>query len=257
MYLSLDPRLIVATLDQLHRRIAERFPDSGLTKVCADLCDVGRRSHQRAEAIERPAYLLRAGTLLLIMLGLALLIYVAGLLVSSQRASDDLFSTIQAIDASFNIVILTGATIFFLVSLEERIKRRRSLLALNELRSIVHVIDMHQLTKDPVMLSGPRTAASPERHMTPFELTRYLDYCSEMLSLTAKIAALYAQSSSDAVVIDVVSDLTTLTTNLSSKIWQKITLVQTRYRALSDGTNSELDLGDGAVASRFETTGAA
>ena len=72
MYLSLDPRLIVATLDQLHRRIAERFPDSGLTKVCADLCDVGRRSHQRAEAIERPAYLLRAGTLLLIMLGLAL-----------------------------------------------------------------------------------------------------------------------------------------------------------------------------------------
>ena len=40
--------------------------------------------------------------------------------------------------------------------------------------------------------------------MTPFELTRYLDYCSEMLSLTAKIAALYAQSSSDAVVIDAV-----------------------------------------------------
>ena len=66
--------------------------------------------------------------------------------------------------------------------------------------------------------------------MTPFELTRYLDYCSEMLSLTAKLAALYAQSSSDAVVIDAVSDLTTLTTNLSSKIWQKITLVQVEMR---------------------------
>ncbi len=160
--------------------------------------------------------------------GIALLIYVGTLLVRSKRASDDLFSTIQAVDATFNIVILAGATIFFLVSLEERIKRRRALLALDELRSIVHVIDMHQLTKDPLMLTGPRTAASPERHMTPFELTRYLDYCAEMLSLTAKIAALYAQSNSDAVVVDAVSDLTTLTNNLSSQIWQKIALVQPR-----------------------------
>ena len=232
MYLSLDPRLIVETLDQLHQRIAERFPDAGIARVCGDLCSVARRSHHRAEAIERPAYLLRAGTVLLIGAGCALLGYVIARLVKSQRASDDLFSTIQAIDATFNIVILAGAAIFFLVSLEERIKRRRALLALNELRSIVHVIDMHQLTKDPVMLSGLKTAASPERHMTPFELTRYLDYCSEMLSLTAKIAALYAQASSDAVVIDAVSDLTTLTTNLSSKIWQKITLVQTHQPPL-------------------------
>jgi hypothetical protein len=225
-YLALDPALIVATLDQLQLRVAARFPAAGLTRVCGDLCAVARRSHVRAAAIARPAYILRAATLVLIGLGIALLVYVVGLLVKSQRASDDLFSTIQAIDATFNIVILAGAAIFFLVSLEERIKRRRALLALNELRSIVHVIDMHQLTKDPIMLTGPRTAVSPERHMTPFELTRYLDYCSEMLSLTAKIAALYAQSSSDAVVIDAVSDLTTLTTNLSSKIWQKITLVQ-------------------------------
>ena len=232
MYLALDPRLIVATLDQLHRRIAERFPDAGLTRVCGDLCTVARRAHQRAEAIERPAYFLRVGTLALIVLGIALLLYVGGLLIKSQRASDDLFSTIQAVDATFNIVILAGAATFFLVSLEERIKRRRALLALDELRSIVHVIDMHQLTKDPLMMSGPRTAASPERHMTPFELTRYLDYCSEMLSLTAKIAALYAQSSSDAVVVDAVSDLTELTTSLSSQIWQKITLVHARQAIL-------------------------
>ena len=48
----------------------------------------------------------------------------------------------------------------------------------------------------------------------------------QMLSLLAKIAALYAQSTSDDVVIEAASDLSTLTTNLSSKIWQKITLVQ-------------------------------
>lgn len=66
--------------------------------------------------------------------------------------------------------------------------------------------------------------------MTAFELTRYLDYCSEMLSLSAKIAALYAQSTSDSVVIEAASDLSTLTTNLSSKIWQKITIVQASGR---------------------------
>jgi hypothetical protein len=33
--------------------------------------------------------------------------------------------------------------------------------------------------------------------MSPFELTRYLDYCSEMLSLTSKLAAVYAQNLPD------------------------------------------------------------
>lgn len=225
MYRALNPELIVATLDKLQARIIERFPNAGLARVCGELCDIARRSHKRTIAIERPAYGLRAFFLSIIAAGLSALGYVAMLLLTKQKASDDLFGTIQAVDATFNIVVLTGASIFFLLSLEERVKRTRALKALNELRSIVHVIDMHQLTKDPMTLEGPRTSASPERDMTPFELTRYLDYCSEMLSLTAKIAAMYAQSSSDAVVIDAVSDLTTLTTNLSSKIWQKITLV--------------------------------
>jgi hypothetical protein len=61
--------------------------------------------------------------------------------------------------------------------------------------------------------------------MSPFELTRYLDYCSEMLSLTSKLAALYAQNLPDPVVIDAVNEIESLTTNLSQKIWQKITIL--------------------------------
>jgi len=120
------------------------------------------------------------------------------------------------------------AAIFFLATLETRLKRREALARLHELRSIVHVIDMHQLTKDPSVTvgAGRATASSPERRMSPFELSRYLDYCSEMLSLTAKLAALYAQGSKDPVVIDAASDIGQITTNLASKIWQKITLVQ-------------------------------
>ena len=33
--------------------------------------------------------------------------------------------------------------------------------------------------------------------MTPFQLSRYLNYCSEMLSLTGKIAAVYIQRFDD------------------------------------------------------------
>jgi hypothetical protein len=55
---------------------------------------------------------------------------------------------------------------------------------------------------------------------------RYLDYCSEMLSLTAKIAVLYAQNSRDTAVISAVTELEQISANLSAKVWQKITMVQ-------------------------------
>ena len=92
---------------------------------------------------------------------------------------------------------------------------------------MIHVIDMHQLTKDPSVLLGAikPTASSPKRTMGHVEIQRYLDYCSEMLSITGKLAALYAQSIQDQLVIDTVNDLESLSTNLSRKIWQKITML--------------------------------
>jgi hypothetical protein len=64
------------------------------------------------------------------------------------------------------------------------------------------------------------------RDLTNEQLMRYLDYCAEMLSLTGKLAALYAQYFPDATVVAAVNDVEQLTTNLSRKIWQKIVLVQ-------------------------------
>ena len=62
--------------------------------------------------------------------------------------------------------------------------------------------------------------------MKPFEIGRYLDYCSELLSLTGKIAALYVQHFDDAVVIASANEVEQLCTGLARKIWQKITLLQ-------------------------------
>jgi hypothetical protein len=86
---------------------------------------------------------------------------------------------------------------------------------------------MHQLTKDPDRLSdGFRaTEQSVRVDLDAPELTRYLEYCSELLSLVAKTAALCAEESTDGVVLDTVSEIETLTLGMSRKIWQKISLL--------------------------------
>src|SRR5262245_59697788 len=87
---------------------------------------------------------------------------------------------------------------------------------------------MHQLTKDPSgsVSIGGSTASSPKRLLSRFELSRYLDYCSEMLSLTSKVAVLYAQSFPNTEVTDAVSDVERIAAGSSQKIWQKIMFLQ-------------------------------
>ena len=117
---------------------------------------------------------------------------------------------------------------YFLLTIESRLKRRRALGVLHQLRSLAHVVDMHQLTKDPERLlsAEPSTPSSPEREMSAPELGRYLDYCSELLSVTSKLAALLVQYFNDEVVLGAVNEIETLTTGLSGKIWQKIRLLE-------------------------------
>jgi hypothetical protein len=224
-YRSLDADKIIVTLEALGQRIAERFPGSGLSRVCEDLIDVARQTSERIADVSRPHWTLRL--LLLGLLGgaLAILFYLISQ-AATFKGTDEWAEALQGLDALFNIAVLLGGAAFFISTFETRWKRARTLSALHELRSIVHVIDMHQLTKDPSTMGAARTSNSPDRELTPFSLMRYLDYCSEMLSLTAKCAALYAESLSDAVVVDTVGDIERLTSELSSKIWQKITMVQ-------------------------------
>jgi hypothetical protein len=233
-YRTLDAVHIVDTLRTLERRIVERFPGSGLAAVCRDLVAIGEQAQERSRAIAAPHLSLRVVLVLAVAATIAGLTLVVLSVKLQITANADIFGVFQGVEAAANIVVLAGAALFFLVSLETRIKRRRSLRDLHVFRSIAHVIDMHQLTKDPSrFLDGSVTASSPKRSMSRFEITRYLDYCSEMLSLTNKLAALYAQNLPDAVVIDAVNDIEQLTTNLSSKIWQKITILDAGRVALS------------------------
>ena len=227
-YQTLNSACIVETLRRLEHRIGERFPGSSLAAVCGELIGMAQTVQQRSVAIASPHYILRTAVFVVIAAGLIGLVFVA-LKVNVQVGTVEIFSMFQGVEAAMNIVVLSGAVLFFLVSLETRIKRQRSLSELHRFRSIAHVIDMHQLTKDPstILGGGAPTPSSPKRTMSRFELTRYLNYCSEMLSLTNKLAALYAEHLPDPVIIDAVNDIEDLTTNLCNKIWQKITILDT------------------------------
>jgi len=235
-YQSLDAQRITDTVERLHRRIEERFGDSGLGRVCNELVGLSRKARDQTDTLTRPILGLRIASALLVALivgGLGVMVYTIG--ASSGTEGLTLVEFIQLLEAGINDVVLIGLAVYFLVSLERRIKRRRVLAAIHELRSIAHIVDMHQLTKDPAhtLRTLEDTPSSPVRTMDRAGLERYLDYSSEMLSLIGKIAALYVQKWDDDVVLAAVNEVEGLTSGLSAKIWQKVMILETYVREQS------------------------
>jgi hypothetical protein len=236
--LILRPGPVVDTIERLLARILERFGNCGLSRVCAQLYEIAKEDTQRAARIGRSYIWLRVLVFILVAAGIAVLGWMLTLIDFTKTAADNVYSIAQGIEAAANLTLLTGAVILSLLKLEERLKRRRALAALHELRSIVHVIDMHQLTKDPSkFIVGTNTPSSPPLLLNEFQMTRYLDYCSEMVSLTSKVAVLFGQSLEDQAVAEVVSDIERVGSGLSQKIWQKIIILQ-ELRTTTDSAAS-------------------
>jgi type II secretory pathway pseudopilin PulG len=229
-YRRLDTNKIIATAETLQVRIAERFPETGLCKVAAELVALARDTAAETRALEPPLWSLRVAIAAVVLGGAALFLTI-GTIVPFERLSQDAVGSVQSIEAAINTAVLAILGLLALVQLESRIKRRRVARSLHGLRAVIHVIDMHQLNKDPATLDADYvpTGASPQRDLTAHQMERYLDYCSEMLAITGKLAALYAQAVADDGVAAAVNDIESLGSNLSRKIWQKITLLQAQY----------------------------
>ena len=225
-YRTLDADRIEATLETLLKRIDERFPSRGLSNLCKDILDLARQNKERLAKVSHPNIWLRTGAIVAIATGAVGLAWFA-MSLPRLDVNSEISNVLQGVDAAVNTVALSGAASWFLLNLDTRWRRRAVLRDLHELRSIAHVVDMHQLTKDPTQLhKGYSSTASSQVHdMSEFELMRYLDYCSEMLSLTGKLAALYMQNMRDPVIIEAVNEIEDLTTSLSRKIWQKIMIL--------------------------------
>ncbi|MFN6008092.1 MAG: hypothetical protein ACK47C_19085 [Paracoccaceae bacterium] len=224
---SLDPAKILATAETLERRVRERFPDRGLALVAAEVVALARMVTAEVGILTPPIWWLRGLVALVVAVGAAVFLWV-GSIVPLRDIGQEAVGSVQGIEAAINTLLLAGFGMVALVRLEARVKRQRVARGLHGLRSIIHVIDMHQLTKDPVTLSPDfsPTETSPARDLDAVGMSRYLDYCSELLALTGKLAALYSQAVPDEGVAQAVTDIELLGASLSRKIWQKISLIE-------------------------------
>lgn len=228
-YSRLAARAVEETVERLEQRIRARFPHRNLPLVASHLREVvasiasepppARRNHWVRVTCRVITAVLLVGTLIALVLTVTALAAEAG----QMRSLD----WVQAFESIVNDVVFAGIAVFFLWALPNRLERHRALSVLHRLRSMAHVIDMHQLTKNPERFNSSfrDTPATIQVGMTAIELANYFDYCSEMLSLIGKAAALFAEESTDSSILATVSDIEELTTGMSRKIWQKVALL--------------------------------
>ena len=242
MYNELKLDRITDTLAILRRRIEDRFPGSGLGKVAGELHSIATDTRPVLEQISRPNLYVRVSVAIVVVAIGFVLVAALRYLPAQSLDVGGIGALLEAVEAAAQNVIFLSIAIYFLITIESRLNRRLALRALRRLRSIVHIVDMHQLTKDPEHLRTPghATASSPERKLSHFELVRYLEYSSELLSLSSKLAALHAQRLNDSVVLDAVNDIEVLASNLSSQIWQKIMILDMTVPPAPAGTGDAL-----------------
>lgn len=223
----LSARAVQATVARLSERIAARFPTRGLARVALELTRLaGDVSEGAAATRARLRWVRLASRVGVALVVLATLVAIALALQDAGRV-DSSVDWLPLIESAINDVVFAAIAVFFLYALPNRIERGQLLGLLHRLRSLAHIVDMHQLTKDPERLRHDftPTPASADLDLDRAGMEHYLDYCSELLSLIGKVAALCAEESRDPVVLDTVSTVETLTTGMSRKIWQKISLL--------------------------------
>ncbi len=226
-YEKLEADAVLATAQRLRARIEARFPERNLGRVAERLIAVAS-DVERAAARSLPIRVLRVAGLVVIGLLVAVsAISLVAVVIELVRTSGSALAWLSAMETIINDVVYVGIAVIFLWLLPGHLERRRILGELHRLRSLAHVIDMHQLTKDPERFAAAfrPTAETVEVGLSPIEMANYLDYCSELLSLVAKTAAVYAERSTDPAVLATISDVENLTTGMGRKIWQKLGLV--------------------------------
>lgn len=226
-YERLDADAVAATAQRLAVRIQARFPDRNLGQV-AERVALVTSEVQRTSARSSLMRLLRVVGLVLIVVLVAVaavsLVALAAELIGNTGST---LGWLEAVETSVNDLVFAGVAVAFLWLLPARVERARILGELHRLRSLAHVIDMHQLTKDPERFDPGYTPtdSSVRVGLSSQQMSSYLEYCSELLSLVAKTAALYAERTTDGAVLATISDIENLTTGMSRKIWQKLALL--------------------------------
>jgi hypothetical protein len=222
-YRRLEPDEIVRTAAAIRERIAARFSGSGLSGMSTELVRTCERTVEVSAWLARPRWALRA----IVGIFVAFFFVALGAAAVGIRIRTSVSTAselVQGVQAAIQNLVFVGIAVAFLAGIERRWKRRRGLDGLKDLRSMAHIIDMHQLTKDPERFPQMRDISDGPTMSTP-DLIRYLDYCSDLLAVISKAAALTIQEFDDPVMLVAVNEVENLTSGLSRKIWQKIMIL--------------------------------
>lgn len=225
---------VQATSEKLRKRIEDRFgAGRGLAKVADDLVrlikDVGESTEQVRGRRSGARTASRVGVVVVLAITTTVMVLAVRSAVDDAPASG--LDWLPLLESAVNDLIFATVAVWFLYSVPERLQRRTLLDKLHRLRSLAHIVDMHQLSKDvDEIRHTPRTTNSSAREaLSAEDFQYYLDYCSELLGLVGKAAALCAEESRDPIVLDTVSTVETLTVSLERKMWQKIAVLDEHH----------------------------
>ena len=228
----LDPAKIILTAEHLARRVSDRFPESNLAGLAANLAEIARVTDERARRARRPNRFVRGAGLLAGALGVLALGHIVDH-IHTRLINDHLeFGTIsdlfQAADAAFNLLVALAGALWFLVTLEARVKRKQALAHIGELLEFIQLIDVTQLYYTPEMY---KSNASPDSTPPRFDHT-YLLLCNEMLGLIANLAPLYTRGNMDDSVWRATSDVVMLANAIEGRLFSKSEAI----RLVNDGS---------------------
>ena len=147
----LDSRYVEETVGRLEARIRARFPDRRLGDAAHALKTAVPQIHEGFEASKsrrrRIRWAARAASVVIVLAAVgALVLALRDPVLHGTESSVD---WLPIIESTVNDLIFGSIAVFFLWALPERLERRTLLDLLHRLRSLAHVVDMHQLDKDP------------------------------------------------------------------------------------------------------------
>ncbi len=220
-YRKIDPEKLIQTVAKLSGRVNRVFPESGLSCVAREVLAVSEGTVERVNEIKKPRWKLRVGIWVVVLLAV-LGPFLFSFLLSFSQKVENLGDFLQATDAGLHLVLILAGAVAFLIGMESRMRRNEALEALSEFRSLAHLVDLHQINKDPGI--DQRSVPVPDERTvkSDMELGEYLDIAGDLLSIIGKLAAFYAQNLSDRVVLDAVTEIETLSSSLSHQLWLKI-----------------------------------
>ena len=212
----LNPARIIETAENLARDIGEKLPVSSLAGLAVELAHIAHATVERTQQARRPIYAIRVLSFLAISTSLLGLCYLLDH-IHARWEFGTIAEVFDATDAGFNLLVLLAGALWFLITIENRIKRKKALEFIEELREFIHVIDVTQLFYTPLVYNSDPAAA---RTSVTFDYTYFL-FCTQMLAVISNLAPLYTRGAAGDSILRAASDVEMLANAITTKLLSK------------------------------------